>query len=138
MLTEVDVQNPDGILRAGLYPNVTIDVPRQHSGVIVPDEALVFNAKGLQVAVVDGDTVHYRNVSIYRDFGTSVELRDGLDGTETLVLIPPPNLEEGGKVRSLNQRQTATASPANAPGPLFRRAMPLWTAANRGAGRCTE
>lgn len=105
MLTEVDVQNPDGVLRAGLYANVTIDVPRQHPGVIVPDEALVFNARGLQVAVVDGDVVHYRTISIYRDFGTTVELRDGLDGSEVLVLTPPPNLEDGGKVRVA---QTAT------------------------------
>lgn len=100
MLTEVDVDNSEGILRAGLYANVSIAIPRLRPGVVVPDEALVFNADGLQVAVLSDDhSVHYRKVVIYRDFGTSAELREGLAGDETLVLGPPPNLAEGGKVR---------------------------------------
>ena len=100
MLTEVDVPNPDGALRPGLFVNVAFAIPRQAPAVVVPDEAMVFNAEGLQVVVVDTDrTVHFRKVSIYRDFGTSAELREGLNGGETLVLSPPTDLSEGEKVR---------------------------------------
>jgi RND family efflux transporter MFP subunit len=100
MLTEVDVANPDGTLRPGLFVNVAFSVPRQAPGVVVPDEALVFNANGLQVATVGPDsTVRFRKVSIYRDFGTTAELRDGLDGGETLVLSPPTELTDGAKVK---------------------------------------
>jgi HlyD family secretion protein len=100
MLTEVDVPNPDGAIRPGLFVNVTFSIPRLTAGVIVPDEALVFNAAGLRVATVQpDDTVKFKDVSIYRDFGTTAELRDGLQGGETLVLSPPTQLADGNKVR---------------------------------------
>jgi len=100
MQTEVDVPNPDGALRPGLFVNVTFFIPRQSPAVIVPDEALVFNAAGLRVAIVQPDnTIRFQAVSVYRDFGTSAELRDGLQGGETLVLSPAADLGDGGKVQ---------------------------------------
>jgi multidrug efflux pump subunit AcrA (membrane-fusion protein) len=100
MLTEVDVPNPDGALRPGLFVNVAFAIPRQAPGVVVPDEALVFNAAGLRVATVQpDDTVKFQPVTIYRDFGTSAELRDGLKGGEVLVLSPPTDLADGAKVQ---------------------------------------
>lgn len=100
MLTEVDVANSDGVLRAGLFVNVAFSIPRETPAVVVPDEALVFNAAGLRVATVGADgTVQFRKVTIYRDFGTSAELRDGLQGGETLVLSPPTELADGNKVQ---------------------------------------
>ncbi len=100
MLTEVDVPNPKGELRSGLFVNVTFQIPRERPGVVVPDEALVFGLKGMQVATVgEGDEVRFRPVTIYRDFGTTAELRDGLDGGETLVLTPPAELQDGSKVK---------------------------------------
>ncbi len=103
MLTEVDVPNQDGVLRPGLFVNVTFAIPRQAPAVVVPDEALVFNAGGLQVATVDAEgKAHFQKVSIYRDFGTSAELRDGLQGGESLVLSPPAELAEGSPVQVAN------------------------------------
>lgn len=103
MRTEVDVPNPDHALRPGLFVNVTFSIPRQTPAVVVPDAALVFNANGLQVATVDADsTIHFQKVTIYRDFGTTAELRDGLTGGESLVLSPPTELADGSKVQVAN------------------------------------
>jgi len=100
MLTEVDVPNAAGSLRPGLYVEVAFAIPREAPGIVVPDEALVFNAAGMQVAVVQPDnTVKFQKVSIFRDFGTSAELHDGLQGGERLVLSPPAELTDGGKVQ---------------------------------------
>ena len=100
LLAEVDVDNPDHVLRPGLYVEVKFAVPRQAPGVELPDEALVFNAAGMQVAVVrPDDTIEMRKVSIYRDFGTSVEVRDGVSGGERLVLSPPADLADGSRVK---------------------------------------
>jgi RND family efflux transporter MFP subunit len=110
MLTEVDVPNPGGALRPGLYVNVAFAIPRQAPGIVVPDEALVFNAAGMQVAVVQpDDTIRFQTVSIARDFGTTAELREGLKGGERLVLSPSAELVEGSKVQ--------VAPPAPAPTP---------------------
>ncbi len=99
LTTEVDVQNPDGALRPGAFVNVAFSVPRERPNVMLPAEALVFNQNGLQVITVQDDQAHYQKVAIYRDFGKSVELRDGLTGGEHVVVNPPTDLPEGGKVK---------------------------------------
>ena len=100
MQAEVDVPNTDGTLHPGLYVTVDIGIPRTAPGITIPAEALIFNGQGLRVAVVgDGGVVHMRDVSVYRDFGTKIELHGGLNGGETVVLSPPVTLEDGGKVK---------------------------------------
>ena len=100
MLVEVDVPNPDGVLRSGLYVIVDFAIPRPLPTVVIPAEALLFNADGLRVAVVDEqDRVHLRPVSVYRDYGTTLELRDGLKGGERVALTPPADIAEGQQVK---------------------------------------
>jgi HlyD family secretion protein len=106
MRTEVDVPNPDHALRPGLFVNVTFSIPRRTPAIVVPDAALVFNASGLQVATVDADsTIHLQKVTVYRDFGTTAELRDGLAGGESLVLSLPTELADGSRVKVANPQQ---------------------------------
>lgn len=110
--TEVDVANPDGVLRPGLYVAVTFAVPRTHPRVIVPSEALIFDADGTRVAVVGADgTVRLRPITIARDLGTRLELRSGLESGDTVVLNPPAGLQDGSRVnpRSSVASQTPTA-----------------------------
>jgi HlyD family secretion protein len=104
MVAEVDVPNPDGALRAGLYVNVDFSIPRQAPTVLVPAEALLFNGDGLRVATVD-DTghVHMQNVSVYRDYGATLELREGLQGGERVVLTLPADVTEGQQVKAVTR-----------------------------------
>lgn len=97
--TEVDVDNPEGALKPGAFVNVTFNVPRTHPSVVLPAEALIFNQDGLQVATVQDDEVHLQSIAIYRDFGKTVELRDGLSGGETIIINPPTDLVEHSKVK---------------------------------------
>lgn len=100
MLAQVDVVNPDGTLKPGLYVNVDFAIPRTIPAVVVPVEAVLFNGEGLRVAVVDdASRVHLRNVTIYRDFGTTLELRDGLEGGEELALTPPADVTDGQQIK---------------------------------------
>ncbi|NEU13803.1 efflux RND transporter periplasmic adaptor subunit [Methylobacterium sp. BTF04] len=106
LTTEVDVENKDGTLRAGLYVYVTLKVPRTEPNIVIPAESLVFNQRGTQVAVANDDgTVQWRNVHIQRDLGTTIEVNHGLDGREQLVLSPPADLRDGQKI----DRQTPKA-----------------------------
>ena len=45
------------------------------------------------------DEVHLQTISIYRDFGKTVELRDGLNGGEQIVSNPPVDVTEHMKVK---------------------------------------
>ena len=110
MLVEVDVPNIDGALRSGLYATVTFHIPRQQPGVIVPDEAMVFDETGLHVLVLQNDaTLKAVPIDIYRDFGTSAELRGGLAGDEDVVVNPPADLGTGSKVKVQTQGQKASS-----------------------------
>jgi HlyD family secretion protein len=111
MLAEVDVPNPDGALRTGLYVNVDFGVPRPAPTVVVPAEALLFNGDGLRVATVDeSGHVHLRKVSIYRDYGTTLELREGLQGGERVALTPPADITEGQQIKVVASPEDAKAA----------------------------
>lgn len=99
LLTQVDVPNTEHVLHPGTYVDIAFDIPRAHPGVVIPAEAVLFGADGLRVAVVgDDDHVHMRKIVIRRDFGTSVELSDGLEGGENVALSPPVDIHDGQAV----------------------------------------
>jgi RND family efflux transporter MFP subunit len=100
LLTEIDVPNPDGALTPGIYCLVDLKIPRATPSLIVPSAALIFNQDGMSVAVVDNGVAHLRKVNVARDFGTSVEVNQGLREGEQVILNPSVDLAEGSKVQA--------------------------------------
>jgi RND family efflux transporter MFP subunit len=98
LLTEIDVPNPDGVLTPGIYCTVELQIPRKTPSLIVPAGAIIFNRHGLQVAVVENGVAHIRKVEVARDLGTEVEVRDGVKDGDEVVLYPPVELQDGGRV----------------------------------------
>jgi RND family efflux transporter MFP subunit len=98
LLTEIDIPNPDGALRSGVYCFVELKIPRKTPSFIVPAEAIIFNRNGLQVAVVKDGKAQIRNVRESRDLGTKVEVDTGVNAGDQVILNPPVNLVEGGNV----------------------------------------
>ena len=106
LLTQVAVQNLDGLLRPGMYASVKFNIPRAHPPLIVPDSTLVINAAGTQVATVTKDNkVHYQKVELGRDFGTEIEIASGLTGNESLIATPTVDQTEGTPVKPVVQQQ---------------------------------
>ncbi len=103
LLTEIDVPNPDGALSPGMYVNVELHIPRKNPSVIVPADALVFNANGTQVAVARNGTAHFHKVTVARDMGTEIEVRDGIKPGDEVILRPSVTLADGGKVQPQNE-----------------------------------
>lgn len=99
LLVEADVPNPDGALTAGAYCLVQLHIPRKVPAMIVPAEALIFNREGQQVAVVENDQARLRKITVARDFGTTVEVMDGLATDDQVVLNPMVNLADGQAVK---------------------------------------
>jgi RND family efflux transporter MFP subunit len=106
LLTEIDVPNPDGLLSPGIYCTVELSIPRRTPSMTIPSDALVFDQNGLHVAVVRNGMVHLQQVSISRDFGTIVEVRDGVQPGDQVVLNPAVTLAEGSKV-TIRKRETS-------------------------------
>ena len=98
--TEVDVPNRDGALLPGGYAQVHLEVKVSGSRLQVPVNALLFRSEGLRAVVVDSDhKVHLRQITVGRDYGTSLEVLQGLDKNDWIVLNPADSLEEGQEVR---------------------------------------
>lgn len=106
LLTEIDVPNPDGALRPGIYCTVQLKIPRRTPSFVVPGSAIIFNAAGLQVAVVDDGAVHMRKITVVRDMGTTVEASDGVADGEKVVLNPTVDLKDGQRVQVLENTPT--------------------------------
>ena len=106
LLTEIDVPNPDGALRPGIYCTVELSIPRKTSSMIIPADAVVFDESGLHVVVVDDGVVHMHKISIARDFGTQVEVHDGVRPGDQVILNPMLTLTEGSRV-SARRLQTS-------------------------------
>jgi RND family efflux transporter MFP subunit len=99
LLVEVQVDNSSGQLLPGMYAQVKFSIPRSAPVVIIPADALIANAQGTRVAVVDGaNRVHFRNVQVGRDFGTQVEVLSGLNEHEAVASNAPDTLVEGQQI----------------------------------------
>jgi RND family efflux transporter MFP subunit len=99
LLTEVDVPNPSGTLLQGEYAEVHFDVQLPGNRLSVPNNALLFRPEGTLVAVVGPDNrLVLKKLAIGRDFGDSVEVLQGIDKQDAIVINPPDSLENGQQV----------------------------------------
>ena len=98
---EVDLPNPDESLVSGLYVEAAFHLPG--NGVAqVPAAALMFREKGVQIAVLEGDRVKFRDVTIAEDDGTTVALASGVKEGEKVVLNISSQISDGDKIRVNN------------------------------------
>lgn len=100
LLAEVDVDNRDGALSAGLYCIVHVAEPRAQPVVTIPTQAVIFNDQGLSAAVVEDGKIAVRKLDIASDDGAQVHVRAGLRDGDKVILNPPVNLVPGMRVQT--------------------------------------
>ena len=99
-LIQLAVDNADGKLMPGSFANVHFHLPADKAALRVPASALVFDARGLHMAIVGvGDRVAFRKVTIMRDYGKSVEIGSGLAAGDRVIDSPPDGLVAGDRVQ---------------------------------------
>lgn len=103
LLTEVDVENKDGILYAGLYGQVKFLMKAAEINFIIPTTAVIIRSGFPHVAVVDKDNiVHLKKVQIGRDYGNQMEITHGLEANDPIITIPSDRIREGVKVEIIS------------------------------------
>jgi RND family efflux transporter MFP subunit len=96
--TEIRVPNPNGLLVPGMYAMVTFSGGKEQE-LRVPSDALVIDAKGTRVLVVDAQNkVHYRQLVLGHDYGTEAAVVSGLSLGDRLVANPSDELQDGMEV----------------------------------------
>jgi multidrug efflux pump subunit AcrA (membrane-fusion protein) len=97
LLTEVDVDNKNGELAAGLYCVIRLQLHRGGPVVRVPSQAVIFNKDGLSAAVVADGKVQFRKLEL----DTSARLHPKLSQLPLFITPAGPGADEAqGKATS--------------------------------------
>ncbi len=109
MRTELDVPNSNGALMPGAYASATFNLRSPIAPLILPSNTEIFQADGMQVGVVDKNCrVQLRNITVGRDFGTSVEVLSGLQPSDAVITNPSDSLTAGAEVALTNSNAKVT------------------------------
>ena len=104
LLTEIDIPNQDGSLLPGMYAQMRFKLINPEPIVLVPSSAVVVRSSGPMVAVVDdGNHYTYHKVHLGRDLGAQIEIEQGLQPTDRVVLAPMDDITEGAVVDVLGE-----------------------------------
>jgi membrane fusion protein, multidrug efflux system len=100
IVTELTVDNAKHELWPGTYVDVHFTFPGEPNLLILPEQALLFRAQGMQVAVLDEqDRVHLQDVVLGHNLDTEVQIVAGLKATDKVVGNPSLGLLEGQQVK---------------------------------------
>jgi RND family efflux transporter MFP subunit len=114
LLTEVDVPNKSGQLLPGGYAQVHLEVKVTGARLQVPVNALLFRSEGLRAVVIDDNhKTHLQALTIGRDYGTTLEVLQGLKAADWIVLNPADSLDDGVQVNVKQVAQNAAPAPAS-------------------------
>jgi multidrug efflux pump subunit AcrA (membrane-fusion protein) len=138
LLTEVEVANQGGALLPGMYATVHFVTERAAPPFLVPDASVVVEANGTSLAVLQSLTskdhqkarsegtdpallartriVHFEKVKLGRDYGTTVEVFEGLHEGEYVVVDPGDAVKEGVLVQIAPSANAAGAKQPGAAG----------------------
>jgi len=101
MRVEIDLPNPDGVLRDGMFGRALILLEKLVKNLTVPSSCLVDrNGKGEgAVLIVKEGKVHRVSVHVGMDTGLRAEITDGLADHDQVILQPDASIAEGTEVQ---------------------------------------
>lgn len=106
LLTEVRLENPDLSLLPGMFVDARFHVVRDKPPLLIPAPALVVNAEGKQVGVVQDGKVHFKQVTLGVDYGNDVEIVSGLESDDQVIGNPGEKTAEGVAVQVAGHGET--------------------------------
>jgi RND family efflux transporter MFP subunit len=109
---ELQADNSHGEILSGSYAQVRFgEITSTVPVLVLSDNALIFRAQGMQLAVVGSDNkVQLRSVKLGRDFGNSVEVLSGLNAADRVVINPPDSIADGETVVVATPAETNSAA----------------------------
>jgi RND family efflux transporter MFP subunit len=97
---EVQLANPRGELRIGMYGRASIVLEVHPGSIVAPATAVVINSLGRYGFVLEGDKVHRRTFETGVDGGNWLEVTSGLKAGEEVVVAGADGLADGMTVRA--------------------------------------
>jgi len=108
---ELQLDNRDGALFPGAYAQVHFKLPASAETLRLPANTVLFRAAGLQVATVDaGQHVKLKTIVQGRDFGKTIEVLNGIDRNDEVILNPSDSILDGEAIRRAQKPPAPTQS----------------------------
>jgi membrane fusion protein (multidrug efflux system) len=95
---EALVENSQNSLKPGLFARVVLYTGAPADRIVVPINALLYEASTIKVFVIENGRAVEKIVKIGQKFGEDMEIVEGLHGGEQLVVVGQNNLAKGVKV----------------------------------------
>jgi RND family efflux transporter MFP subunit len=95
---EIDVPNPHGVMRPGMYATATIKLAERENAIVVPAAAIVRDAAGAACMIVDGGKIVRSPVELGLRSGGEIEIVSGIDENQVIVQKQPETLKPGQPV----------------------------------------
>ncbi len=109
--TEIDVANPSGTLRPGLYAYATVFVEERTNALLVPSSAVVRQGADLYCVTISDGKAKRRAIVLGLEDGTFSEVTSGLKDDEAVVKAYAAALEEDQPVSVSVAPPPATKKP---------------------------
>ena len=108
---ELQLDNPNGEFFPGAYTEIHFKLPSSVQSMRLPANTVLFRADGLQVATVDGQhKIKLKTIHQGRDFGKTIEVLDGLDADDKVIVNPSDSAFDGVAVRIAQPTPSPTQS----------------------------
>src|SRR5438552_1052152 len=110
LLVELHLENSNNDIQPGSYAQARLTSGSLGQIVTLPNNTLLFRAQGLQAGAVKPDgMVELRDIKVGRDFGTTIQIVQGVTPSDKVILNPADSLVTGDVVHIA---AAATPSPA--------------------------
>jgi len=93
------IPNEDGVLKPGMFLNVTLAVGENQNAILIPEEAILATPTGHFVFTIDNGVAYRRVVKIGRRLTGQAEILDGLTVNAQVVVGGIQKLRDGRAVR---------------------------------------
>jgi len=103
--TEIDIPNPDGLLRPGMYATATIVLDQRTDALALPTSALVREGADTYCCSVESGSIRRQPIQLGLRFDKEVEIVSGLNAGQMIVLARAETLKHGQQVEVLPAEQ---------------------------------
>jgi membrane fusion protein (multidrug efflux system) len=104
MLAEIEMPNPTGELRPGMYASVQLEVQRKKAELLVPVEALLVEKAGASLFTVADGKAKKTPVRTGFNDGVNVEITDGAKLGQPVILVGKQTLNDGQPVNPVEAK----------------------------------
>jgi membrane fusion protein (multidrug efflux system) len=122
-----EFDNPDEALKPGMFLSVALEVTVKDDAVVVPEEAIVSEGLRHIIYPVKDGKVERRLIRIGQRQNGKVEVLEGLQAGETIVVLGVQRVRPGAEVLA---RPLGSAPPAAQPAPAANREQPSRSSLN--------